>query len=554
MIDLSIKGKNIKSIGAKEEGFESIYPVNIIIGRNNAGKSTLLDIVQAMLAPDTISLNGHKGSHPEILLTKPLSKEEIQGAFPNNTSEGPIPGNHLVFGMRWLNKPITIRITPNKEFVSTDPPLEQGIAYSAALARVFQNYFSGKLFRRIRADRDIVQEQHGGINIKDNGQGITNIIQTFYNQEDKERTLVTEKLLTELNKIFNPDVNFSEIVVRRKTNSDFYEVYLREENKGLIALSASGSGLKTVIMVLSNLLLIPNHENQPLSKYVFAFEELENNLHPGLQRRLFNYIREIAVKEGAYFFITTHSNVVIDLFNKDEESQIIHVTHNGDISSVKKVVTYIENRGILDDLDIRASDLLQSNGVVWLEGPSDRLYFNRWIDLWSNGELKEGTHYQCVFYGGRLLAHLSALEEEAGEEHGVNILKVNKNAILLLDSDRANATTPLNATKNRIIKEIATIEGYSWVTAGREIENYVPAESLNKAFGVTTFTQISDFDKFEEYLNSIKEDEGDKFLRNKVLYSEKILPNLTKENLEPILDIKERLDAVYKTIKSWNSI
>ena len=67
MIDLSIKGKNIKSIGAKEEGFESIYPVNIIIGRNNAGKSTLLDIVQAMLAPDTISLNGHKGSHPEIL-------------------------------------------------------------------------------------------------------------------------------------------------------------------------------------------------------------------------------------------------------------------------------------------------------------------------------------------------------------------------------------------------------------------------------------------------------------------------------------------------------
>jgi hypothetical protein len=37
----------------------------------------------------------------------------------------------------------------------------------------------------------------------------------------------------------------------------------------------------------------------------------------------------------------------------------------------RRLVQHVENRGILDDLDVRASDLLQSNGVVWLEGPSE---------------------------------------------------------------------------------------------------------------------------------------------------------------------------------------
>ena len=70
--------------------------------------------------------------------------------------------------------------------------------------------------------------------------------------------------------------------------------------------------------------------------------------------------------------------------------------------------TYVDNSGVLDDLDVRASDILLANSVIWVEGPSDRLYINRWIELWENGALKEGIHYQCMFYAGRLLAHISA--------------------------------------------------------------------------------------------------------------------------------------------------
>src|SRR5262249_14330420 len=159
--------------------------------------------------------------------------------------------------------------------------------------------------------------------------------------------------------------------------------------------------------------------------------ELENNLHPALQRRLLTYLRQVAETEGCRFFLTTHSSVAIDLFARDSLAQIIHVTHDTRKAAAKRVTTYIDNRGVLDDLGVRASDILQANGIVWVEGPSDRLYFNRWVEVVSHGELTEGVHYQCVFYGGKVLAHLSGAEPDINPTEALKILRVNRNAILI---------------------------------------------------------------------------------------------------------------------------
>jgi putative ATP-dependent endonuclease of the OLD family len=138
------------------------------------------------------------------------------------------------------------------------------------------------------------------------------------------------------------------------------------------------------------------------------FEELENNLHPALQRRLLSYIREFSIENSIPIFLTTHSSVFIDFFSRDESAKIIHVTSDGSVSRTEVAQTFIKHNSIIDDLDVRASDLLQANCIIWVEGPSDRIYVNRWVELESSGTLKEGQHYQCVFYGGRLLSHLSA--------------------------------------------------------------------------------------------------------------------------------------------------
>lgn len=130
-----------------------------------------------------------------------------------------------------------------------------------------------------------------------------------------------------------------------------------------------GSGVKTVLLVLILLFVKPKIENRNVSEYVFALEELENNLHPSLQRRLYQFIYAFAKENNCIFFLTTHSNIVIDLYNSLEETQILHISKNDNKTTIKSTFKERELKTILEDLDVRASDILQSNGIIWVEGP-----------------------------------------------------------------------------------------------------------------------------------------------------------------------------------------
>lgn len=561
-VPLKIQAKNCKCFGEEAQGVEAIYPINLIIGKNNSGKSALLDIVQYVTNPGSVNLVGHKGLRPEVFLTKPINNNEIAATFSNSTSGGGVPGaNFFEYGSKWLNKPITVKLNVDqKQFVSIDPPFDipanliDQHHFHDNLVKNFQNPIEHKTFKKLAAERNIVPEGENTMQLLPDGAGASNIIQHFVNTASLgKRALVEVDLLNALNSIFGPEARFDRILPQ-KLDDGRWEIYLEEQDKGIISLSNSGSGLKTVILVLINLLLVPKLEgNGSLGNFIFAFEELENNLHPSLQRKLLLYIREVALRENCKIFLTTHSNVVIDLFSKDEEAQIIHIKNNGITASAKKVETYLDSSGILDDLDFRASDLLQSNGVVWVEGPSDRTYFNKWVELWAGGALKEGVHYQCLLYGGKLLAHLTASTDEL--EEAISILKVNRNCILIMDSDKNAAQGKINATKTRIKEEIETIQGMAWITKGKEIENYLPQEALKAHFNNDNLPELEQFKKFPEFLNEVvAEGEGDKFSDNKVLFAERLTPLLSKEMLEGVLDLNEKIEEACKRIKEWNKL
>lgn len=559
-----VKIKNYKSFGPEEQGYTGIRPVNLIIGKNNTGKSTLLDLVDYATRPKDLGHLGHRGQRPEVTVVSKLTEAELSRVFQDSTSGGPIPGSHGAFGRRWIGQLLTWRLEPQADtggrgqqsFVSIDPPfdLPNMRAYEQRLASTVKNPFSEHTFKKLLADRDIVPEHDKSEKmVSPNGDGTTNIFHHFINKAELPRELVEETVLGELNEIFKPDANFTDLVVQQ-LEDERWELYLEEAEKGTVPLSHTGSGIKTMLLVLAFLHLVPYVEDKPLSSYLFGFEELENNLHPALQRRLLLYLRRVAVERKCTFFLTTHSNITIDLFANDNSSQIIHVTHDQQQAFVRTVTTYVDNKGILDDLDVRASDLLQSNGVVWVEGPSDRLYFNRWIDVFSEGELREGTHYQCVFYGGRLLAHLSASDPDVDEEEAVKVLRVNRNALIIIDSDRRKPRQQINGTKRRIISEIEEVGDMAWVTAGKEVENYIPANALKSLYNTDDLPPLDQYVNFSDYLETVKSGEGARFLRNKVLFAERVIPHFTRSDLEEVLDLKKQMNKACKRINDWNEI
>ena len=354
-----------------------------------------------------------------------------------------------------------------------------------------------------------------------------------------------------MNEIFAHDATFKDIVCQMHDNSS-WEIYLEEEHKGRIALSKSGSGLKTVITVLACIYLVPRLEGKPLNNYIFGFEELENNIHPALLRRLNDYIYRSSIENDFIYFLTTHSNVLIDQFSKQEDAQIIHITQSAAVAVCNTAMTYIENNGILDDLDVRASDLLQANGVIWVEGPSDRAYLNRWINLWSEGLLKEGTHYQIIFYGGRLLSHLSAEEPEAVEA-GISILNANRNAIIMIDSDKKTQQASINETKRRIKSEFENLGSLCWISKGKEIENYIPSVIVDQFFGVDSSLQVGQYSSFFDHIDNLKQGEGKKYFEKKSLLAEKLIQYMTIENMRSMLDVDEKMSEVCGRIRDWNS-
>jgi len=412
-------------------------------------------------------------------------------------------------------------------------------------------YLTNKTYHRLTAERDITpEEQSDDLSLGINGTGATNIIRAFLNDAKFDRNVIRVSLLNGLNKIFEPDNTFSEIVSRRlETNQR--EIFLEEKKKGLIPLSKSGSGLKTILLVLLNLLAIPkipgNHSN--LKDYIFAFEELENNLHPSLLRRLYRFIEEFVEREQSIFFITTHSSVVIDFFSQSDSAQTVHVTHDGEQAKTETVHHFIGQNAVLDDLGVRASDLLQANGIVWLEGASDRIYFNRWVEIYSGGSLREHRDYECAFYGGAMLSHHQAVDPNGGGDF-INIFRVNRNAILLADSDKAKESCPLKKRVAKMKNQIEATKGIVWVFDVREIENYIPPECIQNTFEkLKELPPIRKNTKFSDYLKQA----GFPKTFDKVQFARKIVPVMSEETLASGFDLSEKMKIICREIETWQT-
>jgi putative ATP-dependent endonuclease of OLD family len=484
---------------------KQIKPVNVIIGKNNTGKSRLLDHIELLCANSPF----HEGVEYEC--EGILQENELRSVFPESLSSGRLGGNHWYdHGNQLVGKRIIWQVNSSKQITSLEGEgLDSPRGHESTAARIEQlkslainarHVLSGKNFRRLLADRDIQSEAADShLLLSNDGKGATNIIRRFIVSSSPQlpHELVQSEMLDALQSIFATDGKFSEIQIRQHDEESSphaqgnWEIFLGEEKKGLIPLSKSGSGLKTLILVLLNLLVVPKLANYEKSEFVFAFEELENNLHPALLRRLFQYIEEYALSHEANVFLTTHSSVALDFFGVSKSAQIIHVTHNGESAQSTEVSAHFDHLGVISELGVKPSDLLQANGIIWVEGPSDCIYLNRWVDIFSDGRLQEGRDYQCAFYGGSLLARAQFTSPEEAEAELVNLFRVNSNIVVVCDGDRPSDRAKIKGRVRKISNQVNKIKSagrnvHMWITKAREIENYLSGEIIARVLGRST--------------------------------------------------------------------
>jgi energy-coupling factor transporter ATP-binding protein EcfA2 len=548
---VGLKVGTYKCFGETPQGFEQILPFNLIVGRNNTGKSALLDLLAYIVTRQSneLLILDEKNPEREKIATVVLRSTITSGDYDHIAGDF---GDRAILNGRYIEW----SLQPNgyQKLITVDETnLPQKIPnLFEAIAKNKPNPFRGHQFKRLSAERDIRPENRTpGLRlkptVKDTGDGTTECIDYFLQKSDFDNTLVETTMLHDLNTIFAGDAEFTRIDTFERVGDAMREIYLYENHKGRVPLSSSGSGLKTIILVLVYLRLIPVLEGHQLDSYLFGFEELENNLHPALQRRLLHFLRAFATEHGCRFFLTTHSPVEIDYFARDEHAQVLHVTHDGKGATVATISAYPHRRRVLDDLDLRASDILQANGIIWVEGPSDRLYLNKWIELWTNGTLREGAHYQVLFYGGNLLKHLNA-QDPGTVADTISILTTNRNACILIDSDKSHANDTIGATKQRLNDEITQAGGFAWITAGREIENSIPADILS-----TIVTLDEDAGPYDDIPTLILRDtRNPRKWADKMTLAHEVTPRLTRAHLEAASDLAPQLAILVEHVNRWN--
>ncbi len=213
---------------------------------------------------------------------------------------------------------------------------------------------------------------------------------------------------------------------------------------------------------------------------ICVIEEPETHLHPTLQRLLIQRISEIAEENNLQLFLSTHSSVLIDIGIWPTPKIRLFEANGHALSELTNPALAMRGLGI------RPSDIFQANGIVWVEGASDRIYLLHWLKLWceeNNREMPvENMHFSFSFYGGSMLGHYSA----SGAPGLIDMFSVNNNSIVVMDRDldfvRENDVERClnqSCVKYRVWSDFPSEErpnSFCWITEDYTIENYLPRE------------------------------------------------------------------------------
>ncbi len=567
-----------RSFGKERQYFDRFTKINILIGRNNSGKSNVLRVIKEVLPqiqnPGALKLEpvaAHLPDHPPLQVgIGEAFIDDGPGRFklpPESQRHDKLPADHRGLEIEGLMAELLARKAMHDKTTlawsfttlpDRKPLHDTWVSAMADMAgprvqRLWSHLTnSGQGDRKAHWEPQIVERfpltiphqtvelipairrigDSGAVPNGYDGTGIINRLAQLQNPsaENQDQKLKFEAINSFLREVTDrPDARI-EIPYERDT------ILVHMDNK-VLPIHCLGSGLHEVIILAA--------AATTLSNQIVCIEEPELHLNPILQKK---FIRHLATRTDNQYFITTHSAAIMDT----PDAEVYHVTLVEGSSRVERVTTDATRAAVCEDLGYHPSDLLLANCIIWVEGPSDRLYVNWWVRA-VDPTLIEGIHFSVMFYGGKLAAHISNADTSEGVAEFIQLRRLNRRGTVLIDSDKASSYARLNDTKKRLRTEFDEGPGFAWITAGREVENYLPIDVVASAVSATipSATRIGGSDRYDNLLK-IRRTSGSEDQASKVEVAKWITVN-TEPDLH-LLDLREQLSRLVDFIRKSNPI
>lgn len=240
---------------------------------------------------------------------------------------------------------------------------------------------------------------------------------------------------------------------------------------GSIPLSSRGDGFRRVTM-MAYFEYLAEQQSTERQNILFGFEEPETFLHPAAQESLFTKLQAMC-ENGYQIMVTTHSPILVA--NSTTED-LIHVFK--DEGKYKLNFNLKDVKDIADDLGIRVGNQLvrsleKAKVLFLVEGIDDVMAFNYICDMYKKNELIEHTFDELgilpVPIGGcDSIKHWVALD----------LLKsIDKPFFIFLDSDKVYEEEE-SLNKKKLVEFGFQYQEDFLVSKKRELENYIPHSAL----------------------------------------------------------------------------
>lgn len=553
----SILFSDYKWFDSTPAGFNTLSPLTILVGANHSGKTRIL---QALSGVSTSTDSGFLGA---IHLSAELTDDSIS---PLERAIG-----HALYDdaaalvgatVRWTHRNLSDTLDGQPVDIDLRHPLRH--TQISTIQSVIRNLcreawqtVRNRKFLHIAADRDIAEEPETDITksrdhaIQPNGRGATLLLHGFHQAQslNEHRLWFRDDFLKSVRDLTGSDLDLR--AIETQTSGGRVEAFLRIGNR-YTPLSECGSGLKTILLTLLQAEAIKRLKNHG-SHTTICIEEPENNLHPHQLRRLLDYLVGLS-RNGTNVILTTHSPVPLD-YLLDQRASVINVFRQGDHTRTSPVSSYPAHRDVIHEIGVRPSDLLQAKGIVWVEGPSDRVYVRKWIELLDK-DLREGRDYQFAFLGGSMAASATfAAPDQETQEDLLRLLRLGCHAAAVMDSDRRAPDSELKNMVLRVKTEIdALTRSCCWITGCRTIENYLPLEVIRELLPKDSPQQAPG-----QYECFYSKDDPDSYYRrlakrplNKVRFARDAAELMSLENMKGQYDWTEQVNRLVKTIQLWS--
>lgn len=237
------------------------------------------------------------------------------------------------------------------------------------------------------------------------------------------------------------------------------------------SLDRRGSGMRRLMMVAFFQYLAERGHNGN-ADFVFAIEEPENCLHPGLQRELVASFRHLA-NEGYQVIVTSHSPVFAGA--SPIEDLALVVREAGAAKAIQKPALNLSD--VAEQLGVEPSDQITSyHACVFVEGPTD-------IKFWRiiASKLKEGGHVHADFGDKQIGLVLCGGNTMKYWIDSRAMRRLNRRFGAVVDSDRKSRHDNIPGRKLKWKDECENQGGRFFILRKREIENYLHSRAIARS-------------------------------------------------------------------------